>query len=214
MRTISILGLALAFSLAGVSMAQEWELGGMASYGFYKNLSISSPAGSAVTGFTPGSAFGAVVGHNSYGRISGELRYTYRDNDLKLSSGGTETTFKGMAHVIHYDFLFHPRPRRGSVMQPFLAAGGGVKLYRGTGRESAYQPLDNFALLTKTQEVKPLISVGGGVRFVLAPRVFLRAEFRDYITPFPRQVITPIPGTKLSGWLNDIVPMVGISIVF
>jgi len=27
-------------------------------------------------------------------------------------------------------------------------------------------------------------------------------------------VIAPLPGTKISGWLNDIVPMFGISYIF
>ena len=97
---------------------------------------------------------------------------------------------------------------------PFFAVGGGMKLYRGTGHEVAYQPLDNIALLTKTQQVKPMISVGGGIKMLLGPRLVLRAEVRDYITTFPKEVIVPLPGTKISGWLNDIVPMVGISYIF
>jgi hypothetical protein len=213
MRKITI-GLALALSLAGACAAQEWEVGGMASYGFYRNLNAVNPAGSAMAGLSPGAAFGAVLGHNSTSRISGEFRYSYMANDLKLSSGGTDAHFGGTAHAFHYDLILHPRPRHGSKVLPFMAMGGGMKVYEGTGKEVAYQPLSDFALLTKTREVKAMISVGGGLKMILGPRLLLRAEVRDYITAFPKQVITPLPGTKVSGWLNDFVPMVGISYVF
>jgi hypothetical protein len=208
------IGLALALALAGAAMAQEWEVGGMASYGFYRNLTASSPVGSATAGFSPGTAFGAVVGHSSRNWISGEFRYSYIDSDLKLSSGGTDAHFNGVAHAVHYDLVLHARPRRGTKVLPFFAIGGGMKLYTGTGHEVTYQPLENIALLTKTHDIKPMISVGGGFKMILGPRLLLRAEFRDYITTFPRQVIAPLPGTKISGILNDFVPMVGISYVF
>ena len=168
--------------------------------------------GTATAGFGPGTAFGAVLGYKTNNWLSGEFRYTYRDSQLQLSSGGTDARFSGVAHVVHYDLVMHPRPKHGTKALPFFAIGGGMKLYRGTGHEVAYQPLDNIALLTKTQQAKPMISVGGGIKMVLGPRVVLRAEVRDYITPF-RDVIVP-PGTKISGWLNDIVPMVGISYIF
>jgi hypothetical protein len=213
MRNVTI-GLALALASAGACAAQEWEVGGMASYGFYRNLDATNPAGSASAGFGPGVAFGGVVGHNSGRVLGGEFHYTFEQSNLKLSSGGTDAQFNGVAHVVHYDLVIHPRVRHGSKVLPFFAAGGGMKLYRGTGNEAAYQPLENFALLSKTQQITPLISVGGGFKMILGPRLVLRAEMRDYITPFPKNVITPIPGTKISGWLNDFVPMIGISYIF
>jgi hypothetical protein len=213
MRKVTI-GLTLALLTAGACAAQEWEVGGMASYGFYRNLVAANPVASATAGFSPGTAFGAVIGHNTSNWLSGEFRYTYRDNELKLSSGGTDAHFAGVAHVVGYDLVMHPRPKHGTKALPFFAVGGGMKIFRGTGREVAYQPLDNIALLTKTQQVKPMLSVGGGIKMVLGPRIVLRAEVRDYITTFPKNVIVPLPGTKISGWLNDFVPMVGISYIF
>ena len=161
MQKITI-GLALALSLAGACAAQEWEVGGMASYGFYRNLDAVGSAGTALAGFSPGAAFGGVLGHNSSSRISGEFRYSYLANDLKLSSAGTTAHFGGTAHAFHYDLILHPRPRHGSKVLPFVAMGGGMKVYEGTGHEVAYQPLSDIALLTKTREVKAMISVGGG----------------------------------------------------
>jgi hypothetical protein len=86
-----------------------------------------------------------------------------------------------------------------------------MKVFRGTGKEAAFQPLSQFAYLTRTQEVKPMVSFGGGVKFKLSPRVAMRAEVRDFLTPFPKQVITPAPGAKIGTMLHNIVPLVGIS---
>ena len=74
-----------------------------------------------------------------------------------------------------------------------------------------YQPLSNIALLTQAQDLTPLVSAGGGVKMQLSSRVQLRIEVHDYLTPFPKQVITPNTGSKAGGWLQDFVPMVGIS---
>jgi hypothetical protein len=198
--------------LAAACAAQNWEVGGLAGYGAFKNVGLSSPVGSASTGFKPGAGFGAVVGQNLYPRISGEMRYTYAMSDLKLSAAGQEVTFAGRSHIIHYDLLFHGA-KRGAPVRPFVAAGGGLRLYRGTGAEAAYQPLNNYAILTRTQEVKPLVSVGAGVKWTVAPRVIMRVEFRDYMTPFPKQVIAPVRG-DISGWIHDFVPLAGITFSF
>jgi hypothetical protein len=88
-----------------------------------------------------------------------------------------------------------------------------MKLFRGTGAPEAYQPLSQIGYFTKTQAIKPMVSVGGGLTFQLAPRIFLRAEVRDFITAFPTQLITPAPGMKFGSLLNDIVPLVGITYV-
>ncbi len=203
----------LALGLAGHAPAQEWEIGGVGGAGFLYGVSVTGVSGTATTGFNSGAAFGALVGNNLYPFLSGEMRYTYQMSDLKLSSGGTGVSFKGMSHAVHYDLLFHPI-KHGARTQPFAAVGGGIKLYRGTGTEAAYQPLNQYAYLTKTQDLRPLISVGGGVKYALNPRTFLRAEFRDYLTPFPNKVIAPAPGAKIGGWLHDFVPMFGLSFVF
>jgi hypothetical protein len=92
-------------------------------------------------------------------------------------------------------------------------AGGGASVY-GTGGEHAYQPASGFALLTRTQELKPLVSAGGGVKVALGDSLQLRLEIRDYITPFPKEVVAPAPGARIKGWLHDFVPTAGISVKF
>jgi len=201
----------MLMAAAGVScFAQQWEVGGLAGASFVPGTAVTSPLGSATTGFKSGPTFGAFVGQNLYPRVSGELRYGFLQSNLKLQSGATETTFSGVAHVLHYDVLFHTS-KRESRTQYFVAVGGGMKVYRGTGKESAYQPLSQYAYLTKTQALKPMASVGAGFKYILRPRVVLRTEFRDYITMFPKDLIAPAPGAKFGGLLHDFVPMVGIS---
>lgn len=193
--------------------AQKWEFGVLGGAGFYSNGSVTSPAGTGDVGFKPGMAVGAYLGNNMYRKIGGELRYEYRPGDLKVSSGGTEATFKGEAHVIHYDFLFHFTGTDSSV-RPFVAAGGGVKIYRGTGPATATQPLSRLALLTNTYETAGLASVGAGVKIAASRRLGLRLEVHDFITPFPKQVVAPAPSAKISGILHDIVVMGGIAFTF
>ena len=61
---------------------------------------------------------------------------------------------------------------------------------------------------------RPMISAGGGMKFRLSQHLVFRADFRDYISPIPRQVITPGPGTRMKGLLHDFIGMGGISYVF
>ncbi len=193
--------------------AQSWELGGAVGGSFNTSNSISSPAGSATAGIATGVAGSVWLGNNSSSHLGGEFRYDYSTGDLKLSSGGSSTQFAGRAQAFHYDLLYHFAPRASRV-RPFLAAGGGFKYYSGTGQEQAYQPLEQYALLTKTNQLAGLISVGGGIKFNVSPHLQMRIEVHDYLSPFPNQVIAPAAGAHISGWLQQIVPSFGISYVF
>ncbi len=193
--------------------AQSWEAGVLGGGSVYKNASATSPFGSGDVGFKPGAAVGAWVGSSMSKFVGGELRYEYLRGDLKASSGGTEETFSGEAHAIHYDFVMHFAPT-GAKIRPFVAGGGGVKIYLGTGAPSVSQPLDRLVLLTHVHETKGLGSVGGGIKAAISKRALVRLEVHDFITPFPRQVIAPAAGGKISGLLHDIVFMGGIAITF
>ena len=82
--------------------------------------------------------------------VGGEARYTFRQDDLRVSSGSTKATMTGQSHAIHYDVLVHLTPKESGI-RPFLAAGAGVKFYRGTGAEAPYQPLSSLVVLTHTE---------------------------------------------------------------
>lgn len=209
MKTIQLSVLLL--TAAGTTcFGQQWEFGGGAGGSFLPGVGVSSPVGSATAGFQSGFSAGGFISQNLYRHISGELRYGFQQSNLKLQSGSSQATFSGVAHVVHYDVIYHTN-RKGSRTQYFAAVGGGMKLFRGTGKEAAYQPLSQFGYFTKTQTIKPMLSVGAGVRYALSPKVYLRTEFRDYVTMFPKQIITPAPGTKYGRMLHDFVPMVTVS---
>ena len=200
----------LLIAAAGACFAQQWEFGGVGGAGFLSNVNVSSPAGSAAAGFQTGGAFGAFFGQSISSHIAGEVRYEFLQSNLQLSSGGSTANFSGRAHAVHYDLILHTN-RKNSPVQLFAAVGGGMKIFQGTGAEAAYQPLSQFGYFTKTQALKPMGTFAVGVRYALRPKVFLRTEFRDYVTAFPQAIITPAPGTKYGSLLHDFVPMVTLS---
>ena len=202
--TVSI----LAMLAATATFAQQWEIGGSAGGSLLNTVSATG----ATAGFAPGFVAGAFVGNSFSSRFSGELRYEYLRSDLQLASGGQTARFNGVAHAVHYDVLYHFNSSEART-QFFAAVGAGMKLFSGTGAEEAYQPLSQYGYFTKTNQVRPMVSAGGGVSFRLAPRVALRAEIRDVMTPFPTHVLTPAPGVHFGGFLNDIVPMVSVEYV-
>jgi hypothetical protein len=192
-------------------LAQErWELGASAGYGFYRNLTATNSTGEASVGFKPGVAFSIFGSDQVNGWLAGEAHYTYRQNDAWVSARGSESRFDAESHIFHYDLIFH-LARREAAVRPFLAAGGGVKVYRGTGREAAFQPLSNFAVLTRATQIVPVVSVGGGVKVELSRLITLRIEARDFASTFPSEVIAPVPRARVHGWLHDFVPMIGLS---
>jgi hypothetical protein len=215
MRPISVCGVCVALALVSACIAQpgEWELGGAAGFGVMRNATISNPTGSVNAGLDNRFAVSGMIGQDLYQHFGGELRYIFRDNDLVLKGAGQKVNMDGDSHLVHYDFLFYAFGK-SSRIRPYAAAGGGMRLFRGTGHEYANQPFGDSALLTKTNEVKPLISAGGGVKVGLTSHTVVRVDFRDYISPFPEKLFVTAPGAKIRGWLHDLVPMVGVSYVF
>lgn len=197
-------------ALATGAFAQSWEVGAGVGGGFYTSQTVSSPAGSASAKIQNGLAGSVWVGNSWQGHWSGELRYDYGMGDLALSSGGTSASFSARTQQFHYDLMWHATSSESRI-RPYVAAGAGIKLYQGTGAQVVYQPLSNVALLTQQQDLTPMVSAGGGVKFQLSPHVQIRLDVHDYLTPFPNKVITPNAGAKVGGWLQDIVPMIGIS---
>ncbi len=101
-----------------------------------------------------------------------------------------------------------------SAVRPFVAAGGGVKWYSGTGTEQVYQPLSNIAVFSDVRDMRPMVSVGAGVKFNIAKSMLLRLEVHDYLTPFPSTLIAPVSGSSVGGWLQDFVVSAGFSFGF
>ena len=209
-----IQGLVLAFVTAGgIGWAQQWEFGAVGGAAFLSSAPVTSTIGSATAGLQNGPAIGAFFGQNLTRRFSGEVRYMFVPSGLSIQSNGSTATFSGQEHVLTYDFIVrfnHP----GSRTEFFVAAGGGMKIFRGTGQEQAYQPLSQYGYFTNTQVIKPTASIGAGMKYAITPKLLLRTEVRDYISPFPSEVIAPAPGASYGSILQDIVPMVSLSYVF
>jgi hypothetical protein len=195
------------------AFAQKWEVGVAGGGSFYTSQTFKSAVGNADGSLSNGFAVSAWLGNNTASTISGELRYDFEKSDLKLSSGGTNVSFGAQTNAIHYDLVLHFAPSESHI-RPFVAAGAGVKVFSGTGKETAFQPLSNIALLTKTSQWEPLVSVGGGVKVAMSPAVQLRLEVHDFLSPFPKNVIAPAQGSRVGGWLSDFVVMAGLSFTF
>jgi len=209
-----ILGSSLFFlAAASAAWGQQWEFGAVGGESLLSNVRVSGGVAPATAGFQEGVAAGAFVGQNLYRRLSGEFHYMFLQSNLRIQSNGSEAGFSGRAHAIHYDLILHTHPSE-SRPQLFAAAGGGVKVFQGTGQEEAYQPLSQYGYFTNTRVLKPMLSVGGGMKFALSRKVILRTEVRDYITPFPTNLIAPAPGMKFGSILHDLVPMAGVSYLF
>jgi opacity protein-like surface antigen len=191
----------------------KFEVGGGIGGSFYQSKSLTSSVTSGDAGFENGYTGSFWIGNNMYNKLSGEFHYDYQMNDLKLSAGGTNVTFGGKSHAFHYDLLYHFTKRTAKV-RPYVLAGGGLKLYQGTGTETAFQALNKLAILTKTSESKPFVTFGGGLKFAVSQHISLRLEVRDNMTPFTKKIILPVNGASASGWLNNFVPLIGISFIF
>jgi hypothetical protein len=210
---LSFMSLAIAVATPS-AFAQKWEVGFGAGGSFLTSETITNPAGNANATRNPGLALSAWLDNNiGSGLFGGELRYDYEMGDLKLSSGGTSTTFGSRSNAVHYDFVFNFASSEAAV-RPFVEAGGGVKWYSGTGTEQVYQPLSSIAVFSDVRDMRPLASVGAGVKFNIAKSTLLRLEVHDYLTPFPSTLIAPVNGSSVGGWLQDFVVSAGVSFSF
>ena len=210
MKLVRLFVVCSAAAMLPAAMAQKWEFGVGAGAGIYTPQDVSLGSTSASAKFKTSAAVSTWVGQNMGDRWGGELRYSYGLGDARLKQGSTEATFGAETHAINYSFLLYTKPSE-STTRPFFDAGAGVKFYRGTGNETISQPLSQYALLTKAGDVTGMVSVGGGVKMKIGTHAWLRLDVHDYMSPFPKQVITPNFGANVGGWMHDIVPMVAIS---
>ena len=180
----------VALGMAPAAMAQKWEFGGGVGGSFYTSRDATNGTQTAKAGLKTDIASSLWLVNNNHDRWGGEFGFDYQRGDFKLERSGTEATFGAESYALRYDFLYHFRNRESRV-RPFVAAGAGIKVYRGSGTETAVQPLSQFAFLTKTNELKPLVSLGAGVKWQIAKSLQFRVEVHDYMTPFPKQVIAP-----------------------
>ncbi len=203
----------LASFLAVPALAQDWEIGIATGYGEYRDGSVLSADGTVKAGFKNRFVVSAVITEDQSDHISGEFRYLYQDGDPFIRGQGTETRLQGQSHAFSYDVLVHFKPIESRI-RPYVTAGVGGKLYIVRGPPNPDQPLSDIATLTTANDLKLLVVGGGGVKIRLHRHATLRADFLDYITPFPKNQIKPVPLATPRGIFNQFTPMVGISYVF
>jgi hypothetical protein len=203
----------LLLLVAGTAFGQQYEVGADVGYGLYRNGSIYSASGTLQAGIRNRFAAGILLGDEFSQYVSAEFRYLYQDGHPFLQGLGVKSDIQGQSDTLTGELVFHFKPR-GHRWRPFVAGGVGAKDYIIAGPEPFPQPIPQIASLTANDVWKVVFSVGGGVKLRLSDHVLLRAEFRDYLTTFPRQQIVPAPHNTARGIFEQFTPLFGVSYSF
>jgi hypothetical protein len=206
---VTFIGL-MAVPLFGQGRTEVGALGLVTSY---LKVDVSNSERSGKVGPTWGPAAGFVVGQSMGDHWGGEFRYIFFQNDIQLESGGESTDFSSQSHAVHYDVFYYFNDFESRV-RPYVAAGFGIKNYRGTGTEQSFQPLSDLVLLTNTSQTVFAGDFGGGVKVRFAGNGILRMEFRDYITKTPDKIIAESLDSEVGEILHHWAPLFGISWTF
>ena len=204
---------AVAILFAACAFAQQYELGADLGYGIYRDGTIFSTAGTAQAGIRNRFAAGIVLGDEFSRYVSAEFQYLYHDGHPFLQTTGARADIQGNSDALTANLLFHFKTR-AQRWRPFLEGGAGAKEYVIAGPEPYPQPIPEIASLTTNDVWKVVFSAGGGVKFRLLPQMQLRAEFRDYLTTFPRQQIVPAPHNTARGIAQQFTPLFGVAYTF
>ena len=209
-----VVGIVMILCAAARGNSEDFAIGAIGGYGFTRGLPAETTAGAtARAGVRNSTAAGFFLRDEMYANISGEFRYLYRWGAHKVSNDTATASLGAHSHIFHYDLLFHTKPVE-TKYRPFFAIGAGGRVYQGTGAPPRTQPLSNIVLLRKANETKPLISLGGGVRWTLRGNTVLQLDVRDYFTQAPRKLFAPSATSTVSGWLHDFVPQISVAVKF
>src|SRR5881628_2461563 len=103
------------FVLLVAARAQQFEIGALGGGAFLNGVPLLGGPAAVTAGFSPGPAAGILIGHDRYDRWSGEIRYLFEERSPRLTASGASASFSGQAHAVHYDVVFHTRPRHERV---------------------------------------------------------------------------------------------------
>jgi opacity protein-like surface antigen len=204
---------AIFILFAGAAFGQQYEIGADIGYGIYRSGSIYSDFGTLQAGIRNRFAAGIVLGDEISKYVSAEFRYLYHDGHPFLQGLGVKTDIQGNSDALTTELLFHFKTREHR-WRPFLAGGTGAKEYVIAGPAPYPQPIPQVASLTGNDVWKVAFSAGGGVKFRPREHMLLRAEFRDYLTTFPRTQIVPAPHNTARGIFEQFTPLFGVSYTF
>ena len=203
----------LFLAICAVATAADREVGANFGYGFYRNGTIYGAGVTAEAGMRNRFSTGIDLTYDFSNYVAGQFSYLYHDGHPFLEAPGVKTDMQGQSQALTMGLLFHFKPKT-SRFRPFLEGAAGAKGYIVAGPEPFPQPVPEIATLTDNDVWKVAFAVGGGVRYRIHPRVMLRAEFRDYITTFPRQQIVPAPHNTARGIFEQFTPLFGIGYLF
>lgn len=198
---------------AAPAMAQKWEVGAGGGAAFYNTKQVQGPDGTVNAKFKPAAGFTAYFGQTG-NRVGGEIRYTMLFNGMELSggSGGGTSTLSGRSQSVGYNVLIYANGKEAKTRGYFLV-GGGMKQYTGTGSSAVLPAFIRTAVLTETNQWKPMLTAGVGVSMKAGEKSRIRAELLVQGTETPTEVITPVMGS-LGGWYFSFAPMFSLSYVW
>jgi len=195
------------------AFAQQYEIGATVGYGLYRHGTIFSSGETATAGIRNRFTAGLLISDEFSRYVSAEVNYLYDDGHPFLEAPGVRTDIQGNSNAFTAGLLFHFKTR-DHRWRPFIAGSIGAKDYIIAGPAPFPQPLPQVASLTTNDVWKTVFVPGGGIKLRLMPHLLLRAEFRDYITTFPRQQIVPAPHNTARGIFEQFTPIFGVSYTF
>ncbi len=195
-------------ALAAPAVAQKWEVGAGGGAAFYNSKTVSGPDGDISAKFKPNAGVTAYLGQIG-NRVGGEIRYTMMFNGMELSGGNASSSMGGRSQSIGYNVLIYTN-RKEARTRGYILAGGGIKQYTGTGSDVVLPAFIRTAVLTETNQWKPMVTGGVGVRMKAGENSYFRAELLVHGTEAPTDVITPVLGS-LGGWYFSFAPMFSLS---
>ncbi|MGD1090882.1 MAG: outer membrane beta-barrel protein [Bryobacteraceae bacterium] len=198
---------------ACTALGQQYEVGADVGYGLYHDGTIYSGSGTTEAGIRNRFVAGIILGDEFSNYVSAEFNYLYHDGHPFLQASGVKVDIQGQSDALTASLLFHFKHRE-QRWRPFIAGGTGAKEYIIAGPAPFPQPIPQIASLTTNDVWKVVFSVGGGVKYRLIDHLLLRAEFRDYLTTFPRTQIVPAPHNTARGIFEQFTPLFGVSYTF
>src|SRR5215813_1956099 len=103
--------LVLAYSCSCI--AEDWEIGVLGGFGWYRNATIknsviSNPPVSGEIGFQSRPTVGVVVAEDLYRHWGGEIRWLFQWGGPQIQVNGIKTSISGFSNLVTYDFVVYP----------------------------------------------------------------------------------------------------------
>src|SRR5215471_19065302 len=95
----------MGIAMAAASFGQQYEIGADIGYGWYRNGTIYSSAGSAQAGIRNRFAAGIDLGYEFSEYVSGQFSYLFHDGHPFLQAPGVKSDIQGQSHALTVEAL-------------------------------------------------------------------------------------------------------------